>query len=355
MMPATVGRPFGRNGLDTSGEARLYLAMRHFWHPVVSSADLRDEPAAATLLGERLVLARLDGAPRCFPDLCVHRGSALSMGWIEDGQLRCKYHGWTYGPDGVCTSIPARFGGVIPRRARMRSYLVAERYGLVWVCLEDAPALPIPDFPEFGDPRFRVIQGPSYEWRSSAHRRVENFIDWSHIPWVHDGTLGSRDQPQAPEADVTRDATGLRFGCHLRAPIGPSGEAVRADYSYYVAMPLTVHLRRTGPTGEADVYTLHMTAAPLGPAECRSYWFLARNAPDADTDAGWLRMEAKVQQEDRPVVEGQRPEMLPFDLSAELHIRGIDRASLEYRKWLVELARELTGQRPEGRGRSECR
>jgi phenylpropionate dioxygenase-like ring-hydroxylating dioxygenase large terminal subunit len=49
--------------------------------------------------------------------------------------------------------------------------------------------------------------------------------------------------------------------------------------------------------------------------------------------------EATLLGEDRPVVEGQRPEMLPFDLSAELHIRGIDRASLEYRKWLVELTR----------------
>jgi phenylpropionate dioxygenase-like ring-hydroxylating dioxygenase large terminal subunit len=134
MMQTIAGRPPGSNELDTSGEARLYFAMRHFWHPVMSSADLGDEPAAATLLGERLVLARLDGAPRCFPDLCVHRGSALSMGWIEDGQLRCRYHGWTYGPDGVCTSIPARFGGVIPNRARIRSYLAAERYGLVWVC-----------------------------------------------------------------------------------------------------------------------------------------------------------------------------------------------------------------------------
>jgi hypothetical protein len=28
---------------------------------------------------------------------------------------------------------------------------------------------------------------------------------------------------------------------------------------------------------------------------------------------------------------------LPVDLSAELHIRGIDAISLEYRRWLVEL------------------
>jgi phenylpropionate dioxygenase-like ring-hydroxylating dioxygenase large terminal subunit len=336
--------------LTAGGETRLYLAMRYFWHPVLPSADLGDAPAEAVLLGQRLVLARLGGAARCFPDLCVHRGSALSMGWVEGDQLRCRYHGWTYGPDGVCTSIPARFGGVIPRRARLHPYLVAERYGLVWVCLEDEPALPIPDFPEAGDPGFRVVPGPPYDWAASAHRRVENFIDWSHIPWVHDGTLGSRDHPEVPDADVTRDATGLRFDTSFQVPIGQDGERVETYYTYYLAMPLTVHLRRTGPAGDADVYVLHMTASPLGPAACRTFWFLARNAPDPPgADASWLAMEARIQQQDKPVVEGQRPEMLPFDLSAELHIRGIDKASLEYRKWLVELTRAGPGAGRAGR------
>jgi vanillate O-demethylase monooxygenase subunit len=50
--------------------------------------------------------------------------------------------------------------------------------------------------------------------------------------------------------------------------------------------------------------------------------------------------------QDRPVVESQRPEELPYDLAAELHIRGADRVSLEYRRWLVELARSLAA--PEG-------
>jgi methylxanthine N1-demethylase len=333
------------NELDAAGEAELYLAMRHFWHPVIRSAELGDAPEEAVLLGERLVLARLGGQVRCFPNLCVHRGSALSMGWVEGDQLRCRYHGWTYGPDGVCTSIPARFGGVIPRRARLHRYQATEKYGLIWVCLEDQAALPIPGFPEAGDPGFRLVHGPPYDWASSAHRRVENFIDWSHLPWVHDGTLGSRDHPEVPDAEVTRDATGLRFVTTFLVPIGKSGERVETFYEYYLAMPLTVHLRRIGPDQDADVYVLFMTASPLGPAQCRSFWFIARNAPDGPAaDARWLEMETRVQQEDKPVVEGQRPQMLPYDLSAELHIRGIDKASLEYRKWLVELAGTVRGR-----------
>lgn len=40
--------------------------------------------------------------------------------------------------------------------------------------------------------------------------------------------------------------------------------------------------------------------------------------------------------QDIPVVESQRPELLPLDLQAELHLRS-DRTVIAYRKWLREL------------------
>ena len=39
------------------------------------------------------------------------------------------------------------------------------------------------------------------------------------------------------------------------------------------------------------------------------------------------------------MVESQRPEELPIDLTQELHIRGVDRVSIDYRRWLGEIAR----------------
>lgn len=84
------------NELDADTERRLYAAMWNFWHPVMYAGDLRDDPEPAVLLGEQPVLARMEGAVRCFRDLCCHRGAALSLGWNEGNQLRCLYHGWTY-------------------------------------------------------------------------------------------------------------------------------------------------------------------------------------------------------------------------------------------------------------------
>ena len=63
----TTGDRIG-NELDVAGEARLYRAMRHFWHPVAYASELTDRPVRAVLLDQAVVLARLGGAVRCFPD-----------------------------------------------------------------------------------------------------------------------------------------------------------------------------------------------------------------------------------------------------------------------------------------------
>jgi vanillate O-demethylase monooxygenase subunit len=332
--------------LDAAGENAIYVAMRRCWHPVMYASDLGQSPEAATLLGERLVVARLGGEVRCFPDLCVHRGAALSLGRVEGGdRLRCPYHGWAYGPDGVCIEIPARFGTRIPSRARLTSYPVVESAGLIWVCLDENPETPVPRFPEYDDELFHVVQGPTYDWAASAHRRLENFVDFAHFAWVHDGVLGDHEHPEVPDHEVRRDGWELRFGRQVMEPAkGFTGLAtedpeglVEVSYDYFVTLPLSVHFdRRVTKTGES--YILYMTASPVGPKHTRSFWFLARNyAPDED-DERFVTFEELVLQQDKSVVESQRPELLPVDFGAELHMRGVDRVSVEYRKWLMELA-----------------
>src|SRR5262249_49061023 len=68
-------------------------ALRACWHPVAFGHDLADRPVHADLLGEPLVLWRgPGGGPRANSDLCVHRGTALSLGWITGDELVCPYH-----------------------------------------------------------------------------------------------------------------------------------------------------------------------------------------------------------------------------------------------------------------------
>src|ERR1700677_1369801 len=76
-------------------------AQRACWHPVAFAADVTDRPVHADLLGEALVLWRGAGrALRVMSDLCVHRGTALSLGWVAGDELVCPYHAWRCGGDG---------------------------------------------------------------------------------------------------------------------------------------------------------------------------------------------------------------------------------------------------------------
>jgi len=340
------------NEFDVEGEARVFGALRHFWQPVMYATDLDTDPAKVVLLREQLVLVRLGGEVRCFADLCAHRGTALSLGWVEDDQLRCAYHGWTYGQDGICTSIPARHGPNIPKRARLTRYLAQEQDGLIWVCLAEEPRLPLPEFPQWHDDRFRMVAPPAYEWNTSAARRLENYVDFAHFAWVHDGVLGSRDHPEVPEHEVWREGAEIRFGyTNFMEPAGASknegldaedAELVPTQITYRLFMPSTVLMDQEMPGGHH--YLLFFSVSPVTPRTVRAFTLLGRDYNLEDPEAGdrtMLEFNDLVIAQDRPVVESQRPEQLPFDLSAELHVRGVDRVSLEYRKWLLELTNEL--------------
>ena len=55
-------------------------------------------------------------------------------------------------------------------------------------------------------------------------------------------------------------------------------------------------------------------------------------------DQSFIDFQQAILEQDRVVVESQRPEELPIDLTQELHIRGVDRVSIDYRRWLGEIA-----------------
>ena len=138
-------------GTPASASPGVYAdleAQRACWHPAAFSADLTDKPVPSTLLGEPLVLWRgAGGEARASQDLCVHRGTALSLGGIQGDELVCAYHGWRYGADGRCVAIPQKDDpAAVPAKARVRVFGAQERYGLIWAALEE-PRWPLPEVP----------------------------------------------------------------------------------------------------------------------------------------------------------------------------------------------------------------
>jgi len=191
-----------------------------------------------------------------------------------------------------------------------------------------------------------AVPGTPYTWPTSAPRRVENFVDLAHFAWVHDGTLGRRNEPVPPVPEIRREKGALVFA--YDPPAMPTvGEALYRASQYRMSMPLTVAIDFTMPDGAHRV--LWMTASPVDDASCRTFWLVARSDDRegdlAVLDGAHLAFQQVVLAEDEPVVCNQDPPQIPLDPGIELSVRT-DKVSIEYRRWLREMA-DAAPQGPE--------
>jgi phenylpropionate dioxygenase-like ring-hydroxylating dioxygenase large terminal subunit len=77
------------------------------------------------------------------------------------------------------------------------------------------------------------------------------------------------------------------------------------------------------------------TATPVAERQCIVWMYVAMDYGDL-SDEQISDFQDEIIKQDIPVVEAQRPELLPLDLQAELHLRS-DRTAIAYRKWLRQL------------------
>jgi phenylpropionate dioxygenase-like ring-hydroxylating dioxygenase large terminal subunit len=338
---------------------QYYHGMRAFWHSVLPVADLpTDRPVGIELLGEKIVLARLNNDIVAMQDLCRHFQSQLSIGEIQtlaNGQqcLMCKYHGWHYNNDGQCVHIPQLLPGRdIPREARVPTYHVAERHALIWICLADNPTYEIPEFPEISDPDFRSGPLRVYEpWTTSAPRAIMGALDDTHFPWVHEHVLGDRSSVAAPDHEVWRDGRYLVSRYSILQPrnvtISQGEQATEpaldtVTYTNYVGIPNVIRLIKDSNDGKK--YAIWLATNPIRYNLTQTFWRVARNYDmDPTHDQVYEDFEDMVRAQDKPVVESQRPWLLPpFWTHMELPLRPADIPLIEYQRWLEELDIMLT-------------
>jgi len=316
-----------------------FEALRACWHPVGYAREFADGPRRVRLLGEDVVVWRDSrGAPHALRDVCIHRGTALSLGRVVGDRLMCPYHGWQYGSDGVCALIPQLEDPTrVPGKARVNAYRCREAHGMMWVAL-DEPRHELPDVPELADENWAVVECGPYSWNADSSRQLENFTDFGHFPWVHPGLLGDPERPVVPEHTVTIDGHVLRYD--IVRPEAPNtddfpvfkNEAVERPERrsrYQLILPYTI-LLRLGWGGEAGM-VYFFASQPVDEERCTGYLAIARNY-DLDQSPRVLQdFEDTIFNQDREVVESQRPERVPFDLAAEMHLK-FDAVAINYRK-----------------------
>lgn len=313
--------------------------LRPYWHPVAYARDVGKSPYGARLLTEPLVLWRDSrGTAQAFYDLCIHRGTALSLGTVNGDEIVCPYHGWRYRGDGVCTAIPQLKDSTrVPAKARATAFRCVERYGLIWVAVEE-PRWPLPDIPEMETAGWRTVLTGPFAWACESSRQVENFTDLGHFPFVHPGLLGDPSRPVVIPPDVREEGHVLHYE-FLRPeapstaefPIFPNWGRERPERQtrYEFHLPYTITVRMNWGGDETLVYLF--SSQPVAEDRCIGYCLVTRNYNLDQEDSVLQRFEDVIFNQDKRVVESQRPEQVPFDLSDELHLR-FDAVAVGYRR-----------------------
>lgn len=139
-------------------------------------------------------------------DRCLHRGAKLSEGACAGGQLRCPYHGWTYGAGGRLCEVPSegplakREAAAVSEKAwRLSSFPVSEQDGVIWVWMgEGAPASgPSWRFPHAGESEWTGYFMVT-DFHNEVTHLVENFMDVPHTVYVHDKWFRNRREIKVP-------------------------------------------------------------------------------------------------------------------------------------------------------------
>ena len=230
-----------------------------------------------------------------------------------------------------------RQNGAVMARVGDSAYAATEAHGLIWATLGRPDTAP-PPYHEWDDPDFRHVLGGPYTIGASAPRVIENFLDATHFPFVHEGILGDRDHTEVGDYNVETTPDGVTardLNTWTPNPDG-SGEAKMAQWLYRVLRPLTAYIGLSVPGGGPERYTMYFAVTPVDEHNSVGWMWNSMNYNHDMSDEEFEAYIDEIVLQDIPIVESQRPELLPLDLQAELHLRA-DKTAVAYRRWLREL------------------
>lgn len=144
-----------------------------------------------TVLNEPVLVYRTsNGGLAALADRCCHRLAPLSRGRLEGDCVRCGYHGLKFDPSGACVEVPGMT--TVPPKARVRSYPVVEKNKWVFIWMGDterADEALLPDNFSCDHPDWQYK--PGYLRYPTPYLLIcDNLLDFSHLSYVHAGTLG---------------------------------------------------------------------------------------------------------------------------------------------------------------------
>ena len=160
------------------------------WHCLGLASDYTDKPQRLEYFGTKLVAFRGEsGEMHILDAYCPHMGADLCDGAVEGDSIRCPFHAWRWGPDGVCDEIP--YANRIPDKAIMKSWPTMEENNLlfVWNDYENNPPIPEQRIPRiddcFSDEWTNWYMDEPIEIGTNCRELVDNMADVAHFGPVH--------------------------------------------------------------------------------------------------------------------------------------------------------------------------
>lgn len=318
----------------------------NFWYPVATSDEVTNiKPVRARILGLDFVAFRdTAGQAHVLADTCIHRGASLGKGKVKGDCVECPYHGWQFAGNGHCTTIPSLAAGEKPPpRAKVDSYPVQEKYGIVFAFLGDLPEAerpPLWDITEFDDPAWRANKLVVFDVNYYYERSVENGLDPAHNEFVHpkQGAPGMRQDFRSKPIDV-EDIFG--YGSKFMIPFSRDKEGIMPEVQRE-----DQYLRggsgHLGPNtlvtwlqfSKDNIFHQYFFEAPIDEKRTRIFFVNMRHFMlDAKHDDGITRVNMEVAQEDIDLLVELNPVRTPHGTTSELLVPA-DRPVVRYRQYL---------------------
>jgi len=165
------------------------LGFRNHWYPTIFSHELGEGAFVAhSILGDRLLMSRVDGRVYAIRDRCTHRGVPFSRKpeCFKKGTVTCWYHAFTYSlaTGELVAILTAPNSNQIGRR-RVQTFPVEEAKGIVFVFMGDIEPPPLADDvpPGFLDANL-AVRGVRQEVAANWRIGCENGFDSTHI-FIH--------------------------------------------------------------------------------------------------------------------------------------------------------------------------
>lgn len=306
--------------------------LRNAWYMAAWDSEIQSQAIFhRTLLNEPIAFfRRRDGEVAALHDRCPHRFVPLHLGRVVDDAVQCGYHGLRFDCSGVCTHNPH---GSIPKAARVKTYPVCERHGVIWIWMGDsAKADPgtIPDFSAMHAARPSAASR-GYLWTQANYKLIaDNVMDLSHADFVHPDSVGggafTRSKPAVEEVGhglmITWESNNEKALPAYDKYLPEPGQAVdfrtQVHWQAPAIMKLDIAITPSGLPYSEGLQTNNAHIATPETADTSHYFFWLTRQFRMDDESVNTKRQAVMfnafNNEDKPMLQAQQTAMDTDDL-----------------------------------------